>query len=206
MYEEREAVRSILESLKTEGLKWYRLAKVAEVDRFDRLLSGNFNIFDGVEHTALPRKPAGSLPAKKILVMPPSGGEQEEILGLWLRWNFGESPIAFRLFIGQWAKIDDTKTFIAFRFEAPEQGEKHNYFHCQPCRNFGDKDRVPEAALVSEHFPTIPINASNIVELTVCALMACMGLKDAKTFVRNLLRSSAVDNKPLIAAYARCCH
>lgn len=206
MYEEREAVRLILESLMSAGLKWYRHAKVSEVDMFQRRISGNFSIFETGEHHSLPRKPTGSFPSKKILIMPPSGSEQDEILGLWLRWNFDADPYAFRLFLGQWAKVDGAKTFIAFRFEAPEQGDKHDYFHCQPCRNFGDKEHVPNAALVSEHFPTIPINASNIVELTVCALMACMGRNDVKTFVRNLLRSSASDNAPLKAAFTRCCH
>jgi hypothetical protein len=205
MYEEREAVKLILESLKTAGLGWYRHAKLAEIDMFQRRISGNFSIYEGGEHHTLPGKPAGSLPAKKILVMPPSGSEQEEILGLWLRWNFDSTPFAFRLFIGQWAKVEGAKTFIAFRFEAPEPGDNHDYFHCQPCRNFGDKELVPNAALVSEHFPTIPINASSIVELTVCALMACMGHNNVKVFVRKLLRNSAADNAPLKAAYLRCC-
>ena len=206
MDKEREAVRLLLESLKADGLNWYRRAKIAEVRMFERRVSGNFSIFESGEHHTLPNKPVGSLPSRKILIMRPSGSEQEEILGLWLRWNFDVAPFAFRLFIGQWAKVNGTKTFIAFRFEAPEQGDKHDYFHCQPCRNFGDKELVPNAALVSEHFPTIPINASNIVELTVCALMACMGHKDVKAFIRHLLRNSAADNAPLKSAFSRCCH
>lgn len=204
MYEEREAVRLIIENLMSAGLEWFRRAKVAEADMFHSRISGNFSIFETHEHHSLPRKPTGSLPSKKILVMPPSGSEEEEILGLWLRWDFETDPYAFRLFIGQWAKVDGAKTFIAYRFEAPEQGDKHDYFHCQPCRNFGDKENVPNAAVVSEHFPTIPINASNIVELTVCALMACMGHADGKAFVRNLLTSSAADNAPLKAAFTKC--
>lgn len=203
MYEEREAVRLILDSLQAAGLSWYRHAKTTEVDMFERRISGNFSIFDGGEHHTLPKKPAGNLPTKKILVMPPSGSEEDEILGLWLRWDFETTPFAFRLFVGQWAKVDDAKTFIAFRFEAPEKGDKHDFYHCQPCRNFGDKERVPHAALVSEHFPTIPVNASNIVELTVCALMACMGHSHLKAFGRKHLRNSAADNGPLKAALAR---
>lgn len=203
MYEEREAVRLILESLKADGLSWYRHAKTTEVDVFERRISGSFAIFEGGEHHTLPRKPVGSLPTKKILVMPPSGSEEEEILGLWLRWNFDDSPFAFRLFIGQWAKVEGTKTFLAFRFEAPEKGDKHDFYHCQPCRNFGDKEHVPNAALVSQHFPTIPINASNIVELTVCALMACMGHSHLKDFSRKLMRNPAADNARLKAAFAR---
>lgn len=206
MYEEREAVRLILESLKTQGLGWFRHAKSEQADVFAHRTSGNFSIFEGGEHHTLPKKPIGSLPAKKILVMQPSGSEQEEILGLWMRWDFDKNPFAFRLFLGQWAKVDGTKTFIAFRFEAPEEGEKHNFFHCQPCRNFGDKELVPHAALVSEHFPTIPINATNIVELTMCALKACMGQSGVKKFVQKLLSDPAADNAPLKAAFKRCCH
>lgn len=206
MAEEHDAVILILDRLKSEGLEWYRRAKSADVDMFERRVSGNFSIFDSGEIYTIGRKPNSSFPTKKILLMRPSGREEEAILGLWLRWNFDATPFEFRLFIGQWSEIDGGRTFIAFRFEAPEQGEEHNYYHCQPCRNFGDRDLVPDAALVSQRFPTIPINASNIVELTICALMACMGHKEMKTFVRKLLQNSAADNAPLKAAYARCCH
>ncbi len=206
MAEEHDAVVLILDRLKNEGLEWYRHAASVDLDMFERRISGNFAIFEGGEHYNVGRKPNGSLPSKKILVMQPSGREHEAILGLWLKWNFATLPFEFRLFVGQWSEINHQKTFIAYRFEAPEIGEQHNYYHCQPCRDFGDRDPVPHAALVSHRFPTIPINASNIVELTICALMACMGHKDIKAFVRKLLRdSSAADNAFLKSAYLRCC-
>lgn len=207
MTEHHDAVVLILDRLKTEGLEWYRGAKSEDVDLFERRISGNFSIFESGEIHTIGRKPKGSFPAKKILVMPPSGREEEAILGLWLRWNFEADPFEFRVFLGQWSEIDGEKTFLAFRFEAPEQGEEHDYYHCQPCRNFGDRDLVPNAAVVSQRFPTIPLNASNIVELTVCALMASMGRKKIKSFVRKLLRdSAAASNSSLKTAYIRCCN
>lgn len=206
MAEEHDAVVLILDRLKNEGLDWYRHAATDDVDMFERRISGNFLIFEGGEHHAIGLKPVGSLPSKKILVMQPSGRENEAILGLSLKWNFTADPFEFRLFLGQWSQIDGKKTFVAFRFEAPEMGDRHNYYHCQPCRDFGDRDPVPHAALISHRFPTIPINASNIVELTVCAIMACIGHKDMKAFVRKLLRdSAAAGNSSLKAAYSRCC-
>ncbi|ESY48145.1 MULTISPECIES: hypothetical protein [unclassified Mesorhizobium] len=205
MTEHHEAVVLILDRLKTEGLEWYRGAKAEDVYLFERRISGSFSIFDGGEIHTVGRKPKGSFPAKKILVMTPSGREEEAILGLWLRWNFEADPFEFRLFLGHWCEIDGQKTFLAFRFDSPEQGEEHNYYHCQPCRNFGDKELVPDAALVSQRFPTIPVNASNIVELTVCALMSSMGHKKMKGFVRKLLREPAsASNAALTAAYSRC--
>lgn len=205
MSEEHDAVILLLDRLKEEGLNWYRTATVDDVDLFERRISGSFSIFETGEIHAIGRKPNGSFPSKKILVMPPSGREQEAILGLWVRWNFDADPFEFRVFLGQWSQIEGKKTFIAFRFDAPEQGDEHNYFHCQPCRNFGDKEIVPNAALVSHRFPTIPLNASNIVELTVCALMASKGRRKMQDFVRKILRDpSAESNASLKAAYSRC--
>lgn len=207
MNEQFDAVALILNRLMTEGLEWYRGADAEDVGLFERRISGPFKIFETGHIYEIGRKPKGSLPAKKILVMPPSGREAEAILGLWLCWNFEADPFEFRVFLGHWYEIKGDKTFLAFRFEAPELGEDHNYYHCQPCRNFGDRDPVPYAALVSEKFPTIPINASNIVELTLCALKASMGQKKIKSFVRKLLKDPAASSNSWIkAAYARCCN
>lgn len=204
MTEQYEAVVLILQRLQTQGLEWYRRAKTEDVGMFERRISGSFSIFETGEIHTIGRKPRGTLPAKKILVMAPSGREDEAILGLWLRWDFLADPLEFRVFLGQWSEIDGQKTFLGFRFEAPEKGEEHDYYHCQPCRDFGDRDVVPNAALVSHRFPTIPLNASNIVELTVCALMASMGHKKMKNFMRQLLRDpAATSNVPLKDAYSR---
>ena len=204
MAEDRDAVVLILDRLKMQGLGWYRSAKAEDVDLFERRISGSFSIFNGSEIHTVGRKPKGSFPAKKILVMPPSGREEEAILGLWLRWDFAAVPFEFRLFLGQWSLIRGTKSFVAFRFEAPEQGEEHNYFHCQPGRDFGDRDEVPNAALVSHRFPTIPVNATNIVELTVCALMSAMGHRKVKIFFKKMLTEPAsASNTALMEAYSR---
>ena len=206
MSDEHEAVILLLSRMQAHGLQWYRGAKIDEVDFFERRISGGFQILDGGEVHTVGRKPRGSLPSKKIIVMPPSGKETDAVLGLWLKWDFEAQPFEFRLFLGQWSEIEGSRTFVAFRFEAPEQGDEHCYYHCQPCRDFGDRDPLPNAALISHRFPTIPVDASNIVELTVCALMASMGHKKMKAFVRKLLTDAAADsNEPLRQAYLRCC-
>ncbi|TAZ45339.1 hypothetical protein ELH75_34980 [Rhizobium leguminosarum] len=206
MTDHYDAVTLILERLKTEGLSWYRSATRGDVDLFERRVSGNFSVFDSGELHQIGRKPVGSLPSKKILIMPPLGREKESVLGMWLRWDFDADPYEFRLFLGHWSEIEGEKSFIAFRFEAPEQGEEHDFYHCQPCRNFGDKVKVPHAVPVSEHFPTVPINASNIVELTACAIMAVFGRKETRRFFQKMMRDSGFStNNALRTAYARCC-
>lgn len=132
MSDEHDAVILLLERLKTEGLNWYRNAKTSDVDMFERRISGNFSIFEGGEIHTIGRKPTGSFPSKKILIMPPSGREDEAILGLWLKWDFAANPFEFRLFPGQWSEIGGIKTFIAFRIEAPETGDQHRTDRMRP--------------------------------------------------------------------------
>lgn len=206
MTDQQDAVILLLDRLRGDGIKWFREAMQDDLDLLERRITGNFKPFEGLEIQTIGRKPKGNFPAKRILLMQPSRKEAEAVLGLWLIWNFEADPIEFRLFVGQWAKIDKGVRFACFRFETPELGDEHDYFHCQPCNNFGDREPVPGAAPISQRFPTIPMNASNIVELTICALMATMGRKKMKEFVQKLLRvPAAASNEVLLTAYYRCC-
>ncbi len=206
MSEHYEAVRLILDRLKSHGLEWYRNSVLDEDEYFKRPAAGGFGMFDGREIHEIGSKLNGSFPKKKFLIMQPGAKEKDAVLGLWLRWDFRDGSCEFRVFLGQWSVVDQKETFGAFRFETPETGDEHDYYHCQPCRNFGDKEPVKDAALLSERFPTIPLNASNIVELTMCALLAALGRKRTKAFVRRLLQEGpGSENACLKTAYSRCC-
>jgi len=190
----------------TENLIWYRKADQKDVDFFSKRVSSKFSPLDQKEIHTIGHKPHGNFSPKKLLVMQPHSKEVEPALGIWLKWDFRSEPIEFRLFLGQWSIIDKKNTFIAFRFEAPEAGDEHDFFHCQPCRNFGDREDLPEAAPISKRFPTIPLNASNIVELTLCALMSTMGRKKTRKFMQNLMRDGDSNiNSVLRTSYSRCC-
>ncbi len=203
--EQQAAVRLILVHLVNEGREWYRSASARDVDFLEKRVSANFAMFDGNEIHTIGPKPAGAFPKKKMLLTKPSGKEKEAVAGFWLRWNFNCDPIEFRLFLGLWYKTRGERNFNGYRFETPEIGDEHDYYHCQPCRNFGDRELLPEAALVSEKFPTIPLNASNIVELTVCALMATLGRNKMNLFLKELFRvSEGSSNDFLWKAYLRC--
>lgn len=76
---------------------------------------------------------------------------------------------------------------FGFRLEAPEKGSVHDYFHAQPLRRFGAaglchgmSNRFPE------RFPTIPLHASDFVELCLNAVLIACG-KDA---LRAILRGT----------------
>jgi hypothetical protein len=88
---------------------------------------------------------------------------------------------------------------VGWRLEAPEGGgSAHDFFHAQPLRRYG-----PDAAVHGLHsrfpesFPTIPLPATNLVELCLTAVLVACG-KDA---LRALVRGSG-DAKVRAAANA----
>jgi hypothetical protein len=76
---------------------------------------------------------------------------------------------------------------IGWRLEGPEGGaSSHDFFHAQPLRKYGPEekghgmhDRFPE------RFPTIPLPASNVVELCLTAVLVACGKETLRAFVRN---------------------
>jgi hypothetical protein len=83
---------------------------------------------------------------------------------------------------------DNDHLMVGWRLESPEGGgSTHDFYHAQPLRRYGPEEtlhglheRFPES------FPTIPLPASNVVELCLTAVLVACG-KDA---LRTLVRSS----------------
>lgn len=199
-----EAVHLILTGLFTEAREAYRNELRADRELLQNRAAAGFAVVEDHDLIKIKRKASGKLPDRKFLYVGSPKHTRDPITGIWLRWDFEQTPYEFRLFLGHWSKVEEDRSFVAFRFDAPEVGEDHNFFHCQPCRNFGDRDPVPKAALVSEHFPTVPLLASDIVELTICAVKALKGQKDAKSFLSGLIRDSgSASNRALGDAYVR---
>ena len=57
--------------------------------------------------------------------------------------------------------------FLGFRYETPEDGDNHDYYHAQPCQSMGDgvRSRWTNALPISERNPTFPLAAQSSLEL-----------------------------------------
>ena len=144
MDDQRKAVMVLLTRLAEAGLEWYRTADAGPGDLMTARAGGQFKPFNPIPFQHLGNKAVADFPANQLLVVEPTSGEKDPFVGIWVRWDFDVDPIVFRLFIGHWCEIDKNKTFVAFRFDAPEKGSTHNFYHCQPCRNIGDKIKLSE--------------------------------------------------------------
>lgn len=186
--DELETVRDLLDRLAQHGLEWFRRAVPDDVAYLKPATDDGHRYLEPSEIVRSFLTSPGEFPKKGVALMQPDKRHANSVIGLWVRWDTSGEQHSFRLFLGQWLADEEPSTFIAYRFETPEQGDKHDFFHCQPCRNFGDGEVLRSAVRVSEHFPTIPIQARDIVELVVCAMMALLGRTRTDQFLRKLIR------------------
>ena len=77
--------------------------------------------------------------------------------------------------MGLWLKDGQ---FVAFRFEPPERGDNHNYYHSQPCRTMSWEHRPIQGAIdVPERNPTWPLPADSSLDLLLCLVVSIHGMR-----------------------------
>lgn len=92
---------------------------------------------------------------------------------------------------------------IGYRFESPEGGDRHNYFHAQPIRSFSlNGDNLPCCPnWLPDKYPSFALDAQNIPSLFVSLLISLYGLN----FKRELQSASYWDLlKPYIEDKMLC--
>lgn len=74
---------------------------------------------------------------------------------------------------------------VGWRLEGPEGSTSaHDYFHAQPLRLYGPEEKghgLPER--FPEGFPTLPLPASNVVELCLTTVLVACGKEALRSFV-----------------------
>ncbi|MCG7985704.1 MAG: hypothetical protein JAY90_23575 [Candidatus Thiodiazotropha lotti] len=83
--------------------------------------------------------------------------------------------------LGVLQKHDQNFRFFGYRFESPEIGENHNYYHAQPIQAFG-RGAKSEYAIdwYPDNYPTFPIHVRDCLELVVAVLISFRGLNVAR--------------------------
>lgn len=120
-----------------------------------------------------------------------------------LKTNFDDKPtLNFHIWFHSLPSGGEDHLIMGWRLEHPEgSGDKisHDFFHAQPMRKFG-----PEGTVHGMHhrfpdsFPTIPLPASNAVELCLTAILVACGKEALRTYVRG---SSNADVRAAARAY-----
>ena len=97
---------------------------------------------------------------------------------------------------------------IGYRFESPEGGNKHNYYHAQPIRSFSiDEMKWPLPSCprwLPNKYPTFALDVQNLPSLFVSLFISLYGLN----FVQEMQKDSDLWNllKPYVDGKMICLH
>ena len=172
--EEQKAIWYVLRELLRQGEKWCRDHRSKEgVD-----MASLFEPLNERQLESHLRHKGGNgqfKPREAIQVKPPP--REGRASSLWCKWNFNDEHDC-RFYLGIWLSSAD---FVGFRFEPPEQGDNHNYYHSQPCRTMGFRGEPISSALkVPERNPTWPLPAGSPLELLLCLVVSIHGMSSLR--------------------------
>lgn len=105
-------------------------------------------------------------------------GPVSRVGGLWLpvvslAWNFGHTSPVLRFRVAMFVLAGSRLKASGSRFETPEHGPRHMYFHVQQINAFGSSGRsLPVTGPVNVRQLAIPVDAISPVSLVLAALVA----------------------------------
>ena len=212
--EEQKAVLFVLNSLRSSGEDWRRFDHPLAAKAAIGAAEGNFTPISqrGLESYLLHTRNRGRFDCREVIYVRPPAREISAVSALWCRWDFTGVSAKCGFYLGTWWKtrtepVDaaDCETrivFLGFRYETPEIGDNHNYFHVQPCRSMGAKDKpVVQALPVTEKNPTWPLTASTALELLLCVVMSLYGLRGLAKLQEEIEETPRIrSHGPLLAS------
>lgn len=199
MTDEQQAIALIFERLHAEGLEWYRKSSEPGAAHFANSLQATYSLAERSRIDQIRWTSRSSFPSRHVAILLPPDRDPEPLLAVWCRWDFDVEPARCGFYTGMWIRLRKSHEFVGFRFESPEEGDQHDFYHCQPCRNLGDRGQ-PEAAAVaiSEYVPTLALHAENSVELALNIVLAMRGKQGLEAFRRAIMLEPEARNSEIL--------
>lgn len=215
--EEQKALLFILRILWTEGDDWTRYKRTGAAAIAAKSAERKFDAVEATEldNYFLYKGKIGEFEENKVIFVKPPAKDPSAVAGIWCRWNFDKTLPRCGFYYGLWSAqpafpapaADDGvrhPAFVGYRFETPEDGDNHNFYHAQPCSSMGARDDPIEHRLpISARDPTWPLAADSALELLLCVVTSLYGFKGLRelqdtinqdaTLRQNTLIKSALD-------------
>jgi hypothetical protein len=197
----REGVCHVLAWLSRRGLEQYEHGNPTRKDPIRDLVEQRHKILGRQEVEALARARVIDFQGGVVLIPPPN--DKDAVAILHCHWEQADGHLDCRIYYGLWQNIQTPEVvrtnrhktipvFTAYRFEIPEFGNHHNYYHSQYCISLGPLGTkpVPEALPLSVTYPAWPIAAENELQLALSFIVAIYGFKVFDEFENETLQST----------------
>ena len=216
--DEQQAVLSVLRVLRQVGEEWMRRGRERRESAEDMIPQWQFN---GLTETQLDnylmyRGRIGRFEDNEVIYLEPPPRERSSVAAMWCRWNFDLEVPSCGFHFGIWvarrtypgSSVPDVETtigFVGFRYETPEEGDNHNYYHAQPSRSLGTRDNSYSHALpISHRYPTFPLAATSSLDLLLCLVTSIHGMRGLRRLRSRVSEdASSRTNKTLSRAFER---
>ena len=203
---EQRAIFAVLRLLLTDGLD--RTRPPPDTIAVLKMARAQFTPLERYDFDPLEYQPTGRFPVGRVIYIEPPPREKSAVAALWCRWDFNADLPRCGFYLGIWSAQrgfpnpnsgHKHPAFTGFRYETPEDGDNHDYYHAQPCQSMGGDEDVRCALPISPRVPTFPLAAQSSLALLLCLVTSVYGMAglkklQSKVSGRNkLLRQSIED-------------
>ncbi len=105
--------------------------------------------------------------------------EKAENVLLLLQPIFGRRPdgrAKMTFCVGVVSYLDNTRGFFGYRYEGPEGGQSHNFYHVQPIGGFSGTRLQYAIKWYPERWPTLAMNVKNDCQLLLALMLSVQGM------------------------------
>ena len=184
---------------------WTRVHGPPVANAIVREARGKFNPINQQDLTQfLSRGQSGQFGHDQAIYIAPPPKEKSAVAALWCRWDFDLAPPKCAFYFGIWSEkpsfptVDTSEgskhtAFVGFRYETPEVGDNHAYYHAQPCRSMGARDDpIVHALPLSWRYPTFPLAAKSPLDLLLCLVVSLYGMNGLSEMQAQILEDGGM--------------
>ena len=211
--EEQKAILTVLLVLRRSGEQWRSFDQPTAATAAVNVATGSFTAITEaeLERYFLHSGTSGRFDFHEAIFVRPPAKEKSAVSALWCRWDFAGASAKCGFYVGTWWKAQTVPSdttdcggrivFLGCRYETPEEGDNHNYFHAQPCRSMGERDLpVVQALPVTERNPTWPLAAGTAVDLLLCLVTSLYGLRGLAELEAAIHETAGIRSQRLLLA------
>ena len=195
--DEQKTILSVLRLLLIKGEQWMRHDRPPAATATARVAEGRFTPLRAwqLDNHLLHGGKTGRFNDSEVIYIKPPAMERSAVAAIWCHWDFDVHIPKCGFYFGIWSArpafphlnrtaVTKHNAFVGFRYETPEDGYNHNFYHAQPCQSMAARQPpIAQAVPIPDRYPTFPLAAESCVDLLLCLVTSIYGMIGLKELI-----------------------